>query len=299
MGRLDADQSSDKVQSSIHAGSDAAAGDDSQTSQSHIGTFNQALWSLAEFVALAAFASVALATEIVWAFVQDEGILLPLFAKIETGVVDHVALLHNIGAFKIAIPGSFLAQHLQLDVVVWMRGGRQTLQNTCLGKEQCTSADGEECTFLARVLLLKIDEFFAEVLGLVIGFENGFGATAWDDDDVPFLNVFDRVFKVDVSLEGNALGGFDCRSRGSNGDVEGFGGCSMLLDLLEECIDKQTKSRWYPLLSFWLWRAWLNISMGPTKSRESKSWWRGKRTWRGSLASLASSIALILPVLDS
>lgn len=85
---------------------------------------------------------------------------------------------------------------------------------------------------------MEFDIFFDEVHGFGVGSEDTIGTTTWDADDVPLLNVFDSVFKVNVSLDGDSLSRLDGGLCGGNGDVEGFGLCLFVLDRLEASNEK-------------------------------------------------------------
>ena len=86
---------------------------------------------------------------------QYEWILIDLFAQVKAGVIDDIVLLHDIRLFEIATACGVLAGDFELGVEIWVRGGCETLKETCLGEEKRTSTDGEEGALLAGVLLLE------------------------------------------------------------------------------------------------------------------------------------------------
>jgi hypothetical protein len=233
VGGIDADHGGDQVQGRVHASRDSAAGDDSKPTELHVLPLDQALAPLAQLESIAALPRDALASSLgageIWTFVEDEGVLVEVLAQVKAGIVDYIALFHHVGALEIAKLGSLDAHVLESGVVVGVGGGTESLQDARFGEEERASADGEEGTLLAGILLLQLGVGFDEVHGLGVGLEDGLDASAGDDEDVVVLNVLMGVIKVDVSFECGPLSRFYTLRGSSNGEFKGFGGCCMYL----------------------------------------------------------------------
>lgn len=139
---------------------------------------------------------------------QNKRILLLILAQLETGVINHIILLHHIRLLQLAPPRRILADNLHLGVVIRVRGGRQTLQHAGSAQDQTPRADGHERALFGGVGGLEFAEGFEEGnwlggLGAVVDDAvDAFGGAAGDDEHVVFLEVVVRVRVVDVGFDG-------------------------------------------------------------------------------------------------
>jgi hypothetical protein len=152
-----------------------------------------------------------------------------LLAQIEPSIVDHVTLLHDIGAHGEVAGRSLLADLLKAGVVVGMGSGSKTLKHALLGEEERTDVDGEDGALLRGALLLELDIFGEKTkrLGLVLEHVEDTLA-AGNNDDVKVLELVVGVLVVHVGLDGEALDG----RHGSRGarelDLERLARCRSL-----------------------------------------------------------------------
>ena len=105
-----------------------------------------------------------------------------------------------------------------------MCGGRQAGQDSCVREEETAGADGQECAFLLRVLLLHVREGTDEAQRLGLRLQDSVGAAARDDQDVEFGEAGVGFLEVDVGAEAGALFRGSVLGEGDEGRGEGFGG---------------------------------------------------------------------------
>lgn len=141
IGRLVADQSTDKVQGGVKAGSDATTSNDTQAAELESGS---SAYALATGIALlegeAALSGIAVTTARVGTTL-DVGVVV-LLAQVEAEIVDDVTLLHDVGAFGQVVLGRRLAHALQSGDVVGMGGGAKAGEDAGFGEEERAGADG-------------------------------------------------------------------------------------------------------------------------------------------------------------
>ena len=157
---------------------------------------------------------------------HDERVLVEVLAQIEARVVDHVSLLHDVGAVAQLAPGRVRAQDLQLGVVVRVRRRRQPLQDAGLREEEAARAHAQERALFGWVFLLHLGEGFDERDGFGVGGEDVGAAAAGDDEDVVVFDVLVRVRVVHVGFDDEALAGGRAGLAGDDGDFECFGSYS-------------------------------------------------------------------------
>jgi len=114
---------------------------------------------------------------------KNERVLLQLVPQIETRVVDHVVLLHDVRLLEVAVARRFFADDLHLRVVIRVRGRGQTLQETGLGEDQGAGADGHQGAFFGWVGELELCEGADQIDGLAAFCEQVVDAPAAGDDE--------------------------------------------------------------------------------------------------------------------
>lgn len=139
-----------------------------------------------------------------------------------------------------------------------MGGGRETRENTLLGKEEGTGADGEEgapvnsfilayiwvrclvlflvlynygrddvlCSLARRILLLDLTVGSDEVERLGLGLDDGFSIATNNNDNVEVLQALMGLLEGDLGTDDDTGIAKNLRLSGSNGNVEGLGGYS-------------------------------------------------------------------------
>lgn len=111
--------------------------------------------------------------------------VLVLITEVKAEVVDDVALVFdNVGALLKVEGSSFTAEVLKCSKVVGVGGGRQAGEDTLLGKEEGTGADGEESALTSGVLLLEFCVCADEGEGLIAILDDFCGVATKDDNNV-------------------------------------------------------------------------------------------------------------------
>lgn len=137
--------------------------------------------------------------------------LIGIFTQIESRVVDHVSLLHNIRTHREIAGRCVLADCLKTGIVIGVGGGSEALKHALLSEKERANVDGEDGALFGGILLLELDVLGEEIEGLRVVLEDLEDAlTAGDDDDIEVLNLVVRILIVHIGLDGEALDGGHC-----------------------------------------------------------------------------------------
>jgi len=209
IGGLVADQSTDKIESSIETSRDAAAGDDTKSTELELSTSGVALaTSVALLEREAALASIAGTTARVRVGASaDVGVVL-FFVNVETKIVDDITLFHDIESLGHVAVGNTLVEVLQLDHVVGVSGDGQSGKDASLGHKEGASADRHESSLSHGVLGLDIGIGLDQshglgglVLAKVGDAEDVIGASTRDNDNVVVGEFLVGLAEGHVGLE--------------------------------------------------------------------------------------------------
>lgn len=108
-----------------------------------------------------------------------------------------------------------------------MGSGREASEDTLLGKEERTGADGEEGTLVGGVLLLQLREGLDERKGLGVVLENVLTVAANNDENVKVAEALIGLLEGDLGANCNTRVGDDLGLCGRNGTLEGLGVCGV------------------------------------------------------------------------
>ena len=202
MGRFKADHGADQVQTGIKAGGDTSRGDDAQAAEGEAHAPGIALAPgvalLPGVAALSGVAGTAVPTSTdVW--------VLIFVAEIKTRVVNHVAFFHHIGALRHVALLNVGQEVLKFEVVIRVSSGALASEDTDVGEQESSGADGEECALAGGVLLLKVGKGLDDGEGAALVLDDSIIVTAGNDNDVNVREHLHSLLVVDMGVKGSSL----------------------------------------------------------------------------------------------
>jgi hypothetical protein len=239
-GRLVANQSTDKIESSIETSRNATAGDDTESTKLELSTSGIALTtSVALLERKAALASVAGTTTCVRVGTSADVGAVFFFVDVEAKIVHDVALLHDVEALGHVAMGYTLVHVLHLDHVVGVGSDVQSRKDACLGHEKRSGADRHESSLSHGVLGLdigiRLDQSHglgSRVLAKVGNAEDVVSAATGDDDNVEIGELLVSLLEGDVGLERDALRRGDEVGVADEGNFKSLAFCQRIDQLL-------------------------------------------------------------------
>lgn len=233
IGRLIANQSTDKIEGGIETSRNTTTGDDAKSTKLELSTSSVALTtSVALFEREAALASIAgTTTRLRVGACADVGVVF-VFVNVEAKIVDDIALFHDIEALRHVAMGNTLVEVLHLDHVVGVGGDGQSGKDTSLGHKERASANRHESSLSHGVLGLDIGVRLDQSHGLgrlvlaeVGNAEDIIGASTRDNDNVVVGEMLVSLAEGHVGLERDALSRLDKIGVADKGDFESFAFC--------------------------------------------------------------------------
>lgn len=218
----------DEVQGGINASADTTRCYNTETAKSHRCTANDRLaacvGALEGHASLSGIrrssSSVGLAT--------DVGVII-LLTKIESEVVDNVSgVFYDVGTFLEVLCSGITAHVLKCSKVVGVGGRRETRENTLLGKEEGTGADGQNGSLTGGVTLLELREVGDEAQRLKLLLDNFLRVASHDDKDIKVLEAFVGLLIRDLGSNEDTLIGENLGLRTDDGDLKSLGALRVL-----------------------------------------------------------------------
>ena len=115
------------------------------------------------------------------------------------------------------------AEVLEGGHVVWVGGGGQAGEDSELGQEEGSGADGQEGALPSRVVLLEFGKGRDDGQGLGLGLQDGAAVTADDDEDIELVEALVRLLEGDLGVDHDTLVGDNLGLGSGNSAVEGSG----------------------------------------------------------------------------
>lgn len=231
LGALNAGVNAYKVKTGVDSTSGSSSSDDSESAQHQRGTTSDRLSASRRLLpGVGALASIRWTTTSAGiGSLADVWVLIWVLSKVESQVINHISLLHNIRAFSQISLRSLRTNILKLSKEIRVRGGTQAGKHAELTEEEGGGADGEDCALTAWVFLLDVGKGLEDAEGLGLLLDNGLEVAAGDDEDVEGGEGLLQVGVGAVGFEEDAVGGFDGWRAGGEDAFEGFGLCGVEL----------------------------------------------------------------------
>ena len=150
--------------------------------------------------------------------------VLVLVADIESKVVHNVSgIFDDVGSLLHITDCGVAAEVLEGSHVVGVGGGGQARENSELGEEEGSGADGQKGTLSGRVVLLELGKCSDDGHGLGLALQNAIAVTANDNEDIELLQALVGFLEGDLGVNYDALVGDNLGLGTSNGAVKGSG----------------------------------------------------------------------------
>ena len=151
--------------------------------------------------------------------------VLVLVAEVKAEVVDDEASVFNhIGALLKVKSGSITANILETSHVIGVGRGGKAREDTLLGQEESSGADGKDSPLAGWVLLLQLGKVADEGKGLVLFLKDLGAVAAKNKKHVKFLETFVSLLVGNLRANDDALLGQDLGLGTGGGDLESLGG---------------------------------------------------------------------------